>query len=169
MARRQTNSNREIQTENKDSVFLIYTLIRESIASQQTQKSSLESKASTLIAFAGGMFALLMGARETILLFPNSSQTLILIGITLFAISIIFANLVTWVRKYRVDPDPENLANHYLGIPERETQLQIISNLIARWQDNHAKLERVAFFLNLTFGVQALAFILLGIAFLLSV
>lgn len=169
MAKRQTKSSRESHTEENDSVSLIYSLSKEAIAFQSTQKNSLETKASTLIAFAGGMFALLMGARETILLFPKTSQIIITISVTFFAISITLANLVTWVRQYRIDPDPENLAKYYLGVSERDTQLQIISNLITSWQENHTLLERIAIFLRLAFLVQAIAFILLGIAFILSV
>jgi len=68
-----------------------------------------------LLAFAGGMFALLMGAREALLHIPFESQFFVLAGIILFAISVIFSSLVTWVRSYRIDPNPEALANEYLN------------------------------------------------------
>ena len=77
----------------QSSTLLIYSVINETLANQQTQKSSLETKASTLIAFAGGMFALLMGARATLILLPRNSQVLILISIAFFVASVIHLRL----------------------------------------------------------------------------
>jgi hypothetical protein len=176
MARRNTESGtknrskvKDVNATAEDSILLIYTLIRESVTSQYSRKSTLETKAGTLIAFAGGMFALLMGARETILLTPQTSKTLILVSVSLFAGSVVFSNFVTWVRQYREDPDPNKLAQHYLERSERETRLQVISNLINTWQTNHRQLERIAIYLRLAFLTQAIAFILLGIGLFFSI
>lgn len=157
-------------TGNDDSnVPLIYAVIQETLANQHAQKSSLETKASTLIAFAGGMFALLIGARETLILLPRNSQVLILMSVSLFVLSVIFANIVTWVRKYRTDPNPEKLAEKYLGLSKEDTQLQLTSNLIGTWKANRIIIERNANFLRLVFLSQLVGFILLGIALFLSV
>ena len=151
------------------SLPLIYHVIQETLSNQQTQKNSLETKASTLIAFAGGMFALMMGARETLILLPRTSQVLILISVSLFILSVISANVVTWVRKYRTDPNPETLANKYLDFSLDDTQLQLTSNLIGTWKANRILIERNANFLRFAFLSQMIGFILLGIALFLSV
>lgn len=155
--------------ESTDSVSLVYTVLKDALEFQQAQKNSLETKASALIAFAGGMFALLIGARETVILLSRTSQILILVSLFLFAVSVILANVVTWVRRYRADPNPEVLAKTYLGLSPQEIRLQLISNLISAWKSNYALLERNAIYLRLTFVIQAAAFILLGIALFLSV
>jgi hypothetical protein len=151
-----------------NSVTIIYETIKNSISTQQNQKASLENKASMLMAFAGGMFALLMGARETILLIPNDSQVFVLIGITLFAISVIFTTIVTWVRSYRIDPNPEVLAHEYINLSSDETKLQLISNMIGSWKKNSIIIERNAIVLRLAFLSQSLALTLLGIALFTS-
>jgi hypothetical protein len=156
-------------TKDANSVALIYDVIKESIAFQQSQKNSLETKASTLIAFAGGIFALLMGSRATLILLPRVSQLLLLVSVALFALSVVLCNVVTWVQRYRADPEPEALAKNYLQMPSDDTQLQLISNLIGTWKSNHITVERKASFLRFAFLSQALAFILLGVALFLSV
>jgi hypothetical protein len=87
----------------------------------------------------------------------------------MFSVSVILANLVTWVRRYRTDPNPETLAQNYLNLPLQETQLQLISNMIGSWKTNNVLIERNAIFLRITFVVQAIAFVLLGIGLLLSI
>jgi hypothetical protein len=155
--------------QDNSSVSLIYSVVKDTLAYQQGQKTSLETKASALTAFAGGMFALLMGARETLLLVEKTSQILILISVALFAVSVILANIVTWIRKYRADPDPEALAQNYLEVPLQEIQLQIISNMIGTWKTNKTLIERNAIYLRFGFLLQAIAFILLGSALFLSI
>ena len=153
----------------ENSVLLIYEVVKESLVAQQAQKNSLETNASTLIAFAGGMFALLMGSREALLLLSRVSQVLILISISSFALSVVLSNVVTWIRRYRVDPDPEGLAENYLHLPLEETKLQLVSNLIGTWKSNKDLLERNANYLRLAFLCQAIAFVLLGVSLFLSV
>jgi hypothetical protein len=150
------------------SVGLIYTVTKEALASQPTQLNSLETKASTLVAFAGGIFALLMGARETLIALPRSSQILILVSVTLFAVSVVLAFVVIWVRRYRGDPNPEQLAKKYLGSPAEDIQRQLIANLIVTWKANHELMERNANFLRYAFLTQTIAFILLGMALFVS-
>lgn len=120
------------------------------------------------MAFAGGMFALLMGARDTLLTIPDDSKIFLLIGIILFAISVVLTIIVTWVRSYRIDPNPEVLAHDYLNKTSDETKLQLISNMIGSWKDNTVLIERNATFLRAAFLVQAFAFISLGIALFTS-
>jgi hypothetical protein len=151
-----------------NSVALIYGIVKDLLSMQQNQKASLENKGSMLMAFAGGMFALLMGAREAILLTPLDSQIFVLVGISLFTISVIIAIIVTWVRSYRIDPNPEVLANEYLNKSPDEIKLQLISNMIGAWRDNSLLIERNANALRLAFLAQALAFISLGTALFLS-
>ena len=153
---------------SNNSVSLIYETVKNALSTQQSQKASLENKASMLMAFAGGMFALLMGARETILNIPFDSQIFVLIGIVLLAISVIFSTIVSWVRSYRIDPDPEALANEYLNQTIDETRLQMISNMISSWKENSAIIERNANILRLAFLSQSLAFFSLGIALFTS-
>ena len=153
---------------NDNSVTLIYEIIKTSISEQQSRKASLENKASMLMAFAGGMFALLMGAREAILLIAFSSQIFILVGIILFSISVLFATIVTWVRSYRIDPNPDVLAHEYVNQTSDETKLQLISNMIGSWKENSGIIERNAAILRLAFIAQSLAFISLGIALFTS-
>lgn len=151
-----------------NSISVIYESIKNSISAQQNQKASLENKASMLMAFAGGIFALLMGARESLLLIPINSQIFVLVGIVLFAISVIFTTIVTWVRSYRIDPNPEALAHEYINSSPDETKLQLISNMIGSWKRNSTIIERNAIILRLAFLSQSLAFISLSIALFTS-
>jgi hypothetical protein len=168
----ETPSSRTAQessgSKDETSVSLIYAVVKETLAAQPTQLNTLETKASTLIAFAGAIFALLMGARETLIVIPRTSQFLILISVTLFAVSVVLAFMVIWVRRYRGDPNPESLAQKYLASPLQTTQLQLISNLIDTWKANHALIERNANHLRFAFLTQTIAFILLGMALFVS-
>jgi hypothetical protein len=156
-------------SKDDNSLSIIFVVVKEALETQQAQKSSLETKASTLIAFAGGIFALLMGARETLLLFQRDSQILIIVSIILFSASVIFSNIVSWVRAYRVDPAPDTLAKKFLESPVQDTQLQLISNWISSWKSNRIMIERSALFLRLAYLTQAIAFILLGASLLLTI
>lgn len=153
---------------NDNSVSLIHETVRNLLSIQQSQKTSLENKASMLMAFAGGMFALLMGARETIILIPVSGQIFVLISVVLFAISVICSTIVSWVRSYRIDPNPEVLAHEYLNQPSDETKLQMISNMLGSWKENSVIIERNAIVLRVAFVSQSLAFTLLGVALFIS-
>jgi hypothetical protein len=147
----------------------VYGTIKDSLEAQQALKNTLENKASMLLGFAGVMLALLIGARETILQLSQSNQILIVTSITLFGLSVLFAIVVTWVRSYRADPNPEALAKNYLTKEPEKTRLQLISNLIGVWKDNKKILERNSVYLRLTFVAQAIAFLCLGVALLLSI
>lgn len=154
---------------DNNSVSLIYENIKDLLVTQQNQKISLENKASMLMAFAGGIFALLMGARDTIVATSLKSQMLVLIGIVFFAFSVICSTIVTWVRSYRIDPNPEVLAHEYLNHSSEETKLQIISNMIGSWKENVTIIERNAVFLRIAFISQSLAFTSLGLALFISI
>jgi len=152
----------------KNSISIIYSTTKESLSAQQTQKSVLETKSNTLIGFAGGMIALLIGAKDNIQSMQSIARLLVLISVSLFSVSILLATFVGWVRKYRSDPNPSTLANHYIDKSEQEVQLQLISNLIGTWKDNSKQLERNARVLRVALISQTLAFILLGIVFVWS-
>jgi hypothetical protein len=156
-------------TKDENSLSLIYSIVKETIGFQQVQKNSLETKANALSAFAGGMFALLMGARETLILLNETSRVLMLISIFSFFLSVILNTIVTWVRHYRYDPDPETLSKYYLESSEQEIKLQLISNLIGSWKKNKALLERNAIYMRISFISQAIGFILLGVVLFLIV
>ena len=156
-------------SKDENSLSLIYTIVKEKIEFQQVQRNSLENKANALSAFAGGMFALLMGARESLILLEEISRVLILISIILFFLSVILNTIVTWVRNYRYDPDPETLSMYYLEESEKKTKLQLVSNLIGSWKKNKIILERNGTYLRISFVAQAIAFILLGIALFITV
>jgi uncharacterized membrane protein len=147
----------------KNSTSLIYALVKDSLESQQTQKSTLETKASTLTGFAGGMIALLLGARETIISLHSTAKLLVIISIILFLCSILLATIVGWVRKYRTDPNPSSLAEHYLDKPEQDVKLQVLANQIGTWKNNSRQLEFNAVVLRIALLFQTVAFILLGI------
>lgn len=154
---------------SNDSITLIYSVLKEVLASQMDQKKSLETKASMLIAFAGGMFALLMGARDTLITLSFASQVLLVVSIALFALSVILATIASWVRRYRADPNPEILAENYLQRSEQETMLQLTSNLIGVWRRNATLLESSASFVRIAFLAQSCAFVVLGVALFLSI
>src|SRR6185436_16162152 len=103
----------------KDSVDLIYILARDSIPAQQIQKNTLEAKASTLVGFAGGMLALLLGFKDSMQTLQSLAKLLVAISVCFFLLSIFLASIVGWVRKYRYDPDPNALAENYLNKSER--------------------------------------------------
>ena len=147
----------------KSSIPIIYSVAKESLSAQQTQKSALETKSNTLIGFAGGMIALLIGAKDVIQSLHSVARLLILISISLFLISILLATMIGWVRKYRTDPNPVALAEHYLDEPEEEVQLQLITNLTNAWESNSRQMERNATILRVALFAQLIAFILLGI------
>lgn len=153
----------------ENSIVLIFESVKDSVAQQRAQKETLENKASMLIAFAGGMFALLMSARETLITLAAPNRILLLISIVLFAVSVVLCNVVTWIRRYRVDPEPKALAKNYLNMSPKQTRLQIISNTIGTWERNRKLLEDNANILRWAFICQAAAFVLLGIALFLSV
>ncbi len=156
-------------TKDENSLPLIYSTVKEAIEFQQIQKNSIEGKANALSAFAGGMFALLMGARESLILLGEINRDLILLSIIMFFVSVILNTIVTWVRHYRYDPDPETLSKYYLGKSEQETKLQLVSNLIDSWKNNKASLERNATYLKISFMAQTIALILLGVALFMTV
>lgn len=68
----------------KSSVPIIYAVTKESLSAQQTQMSAWETKSNTLIGFAGGMIALLIGAKEAIQSLPSTARLLVLISTSLF-------------------------------------------------------------------------------------
>ena len=149
---------------DENGISLIYSTIKESVESQHTQRNSLETKANALSAFAGGMFALLMGTKDILFQLSRIGKNLILLSILLFFLSVILNTIVMWVRHYRYDPNPEMLAKHYLKASEQEIKFQLISNLVGSWKNNTIILERNAAFLRVSFIAQTIGFILLGIA-----
>ena len=153
-----------MRTITKDnSVSIIYSIAKESLVTQQTQKSVLETKSNTLIGFAGGMIALLIGVKDNVQSLQAIARWLVIISIGLFLTSIILATIVGWVRKYRTDPNPSALAEHYLDESEQEIQLQLIANLSSAWECNSTLLERNATILRTALFAQLLGFMLLGI------
>ena len=152
----------------KSSVPIIYAVTKESLSAQQTQKSALDTKSNTLIGFAGGMIALLIGAKDVIQSLHSIARLLVLISTSLFLMSILLATIIGWVRKYRTDPNPSALAEHYLDESEEEVQLQLIANLSGAWESNVRQMERNATILRVALFAQTLAFILLGIVLIWS-
>jgi len=98
-----------------------------------------------------------------------TAQKCILISIALFIVSVILANMAVWIRKFRSDPNPEILAKNYLNTEPEELKLQLISNMIGSWNENHKILEKNAVYLRFTFITQMIAFILLGTALFLAI
>jgi hypothetical protein len=129
----------------------------------------LESKANTLVGFAGGMIVLLLNATKNVQALQSHFKSLVYISIGLFVLSILLATFVGWVRKFRSDPKPSVLAEQYLDKTEQEVQLQLISNFIDVWKDNSNQLERNATILRIALSAQTLAFILLGIVLIWAV
>lgn len=154
---------------DEDSLDLTFDIARDALKTQQEQKASLENKAGMLLVFAGGILALLMNAWNTIILFPLISQQIILAGVFIFSLSVLSSLRVAWVQRYRVDPNPYSLAQQYLNRTESETKLQLISNWSETWNVNMAVIERNAMLLRIAFGLQVIAFLLLGSAFGLSI
>ncbi|MCI0551480.1 MAG: hypothetical protein L0287_11030 [Anaerolineae bacterium] len=124
----------------KSSADLIYTVIKESLSAQQVQKNTLETKASTLTGFAGAMIALLIGAKTEILSLPSAAKLMVIVSVFLFSLSILFATIVGWVRKYRTDPNPQALAENYLTEAESKVKLQLIANHLGTWKNNSRQL-----------------------------
>ena len=159
-----------MEEENRSySVDLIYQISKEAILLQMNQRNSLETKASTLIAFAGVIFALSMGALDNLIQLSGLLQSLLVISVIFFFFSIILCTIVSWIRYYRLHPNIETLARKYTELPEEETKLQITSNLIDDWKSNHKRIEQNALFLRLAFIFQTIAFIILGLTLLLSI
>jgi hypothetical protein len=154
---------------NKDSINLIFSVTKDALAIQQEQKVSLENKANMLVVFAGGILALLMNAWETLLNFPVIGQQIVLISVGFFAVSVLLAFVVAWVHKYRMDPNPYELAEEFLNKTELDTQLQLISNWRATWKFNMEIIERNSLILRIAFGFQVVAFLQLGLAFAISI
>ena len=148
---------------SKSSSELIYNVVKESLSAQQVQKATLESKASTLTGFAGGMIALLLGFKDNVVSLPLVTKYLVITSIVLFLLSILLATIVGWVRKYRSDPNPQALAENYLDKTESKVKLQLISNYLGTWRNNSRQLEQNAVLLRLALIAQTLAFVLLGV------
>jgi len=151
----------------KKSTDLIYSVIKEILISQQVQKSTLETKGSTLTAFAGGMIALLIGAKDEIATLQSNAKLMVISSVILFILSIIFSTIVGWVRKYRSDPNPQTLAENYLTKTESKLKLQLIANHLGAWRNNSRQLERNAALLRIALIAQTFAFLLLGIVLVL--
>lgn len=147
----------------KNSVGLIYAIVKDSVAAQQAQKSTLDTKASTLTGFGGGMIALLLGARDIIMALPQIARLLVISSAGLFLLSIFLATIVGWVRKHRSDPNPVALAENYIDKTEQDVQLQVIANLVGAWKINSRRLENYAIMLRIGLFLQTIAFIFLGI------
>src|SRR5574338_558611 len=96
----------------KSSIPIIYLVTKDSLSAQQNQKNALETKSNTLIGFAGGMIALLIGAKDVIQSMPSVAKLLVLISVRLFLVSILLATTIGWVRKYRTNPNPSALAEY---------------------------------------------------------
>ena len=152
-----------------DSIELIFSVTKDALTIQQEQKASLENKANMLLVFAGGILALLMNAWETLLHFPVISQEIVLLSVGFFAVSVLLAFVVAWVHRYRMDPNPYELAEKFVDKPEQETKLQLISNWRATWKFNMKIIERNSFILRTAFGFQVAAFLSLGLAFAISI
>lgn len=152
-----------------DSVELIFSVTKDALTIQQEQKASLENKANMLLVFAGGILALLMNAWETLLQFPLISQEIVLLSVGFFALSVLLAFIVAWVHRYRMDPNPYELAEKFLNKTEQETQLQLIANWRATWKFNMEIIERNSLILRVAFGFQVVAFLSLGLAFAISI
>jgi hypothetical protein len=155
--------------QDENSLELIFEVARDALKAQQDQKMSLENKANMLLLFAGGIFALLMNSWNTIVHFLMASQVIILASVSFFAASVILAISAIWVQKYRIDPNPYELAQNFLNSPEEETKLQLISNWADTWKVNLNILERNSYLLRLSFLTQVIAFFLLGIALFVSI
>jgi hypothetical protein len=158
-----------VSKDDENSVSLIYNACKDALQIQEKSVNILENKANTLTAFAGGMFALLMGASDNLTKLPSSIQRLIISSIILFALSVIACTIVTWVRRYRTDPDIVSFSKDYLEKPEQDSKLQLISNFTFAWKRNAKILEGKAKFLRFAFICQSSAFTILGIALLMSV
>ena len=155
--------------DKETTVSIIYDLLRDALLEQQKQRNSLEAKSNMLTAFAGGMFALLISARVTLLSLPIIGQLLVGLSIFLFSVSVILALVATWVRKYRIDPNPEILANNYLNVRPSKLKLQLVSNMVGAWKENAKIIEQNANKLRFAFLLQTFAFLSLGIAVFLSI
>lgn len=154
---------------DKDSIDLIFSVTKDALIFQQGQRESLESKANMLLVFAGGILALLMNAWDTLVKFPVISQEIVLLSVATFAISVLLAFIVAWVHKFRMDPNPDKLAENFIDELERDTKLQLIANWRATWSYNFAITERNSLILRIAFGLQVAAFLLLGLAFAISI
>lgn len=152
-----------------DSIELIFSVTKDALVIQQEQKASLENKANMLLVFAGGILALLMNAWDTLTRFPLVSQVIVLLSVGFFALSVLLAFVVAWVHRYRMDPNPYELAEKYLKKPEQKTKLQLIANWRATWKHNMEIIERNSLFLRVAFGFQVAAFLALGLAFAISI
>lgn len=164
-----TIKNNRDSNKRKSSVKIIFDLTRDSLEVQRVQKNTLESKANTLIAFAAGIFALLMGSKNIIVTLPRFQQFLVLFSVFCLSSSVILSTVVGWVRRYRTDPDPDHLAEYYIDASEDVTRKQIIVNWLGAWKSNALLIERNAFILRLAFFSQTIGFIALGLALFLSI
>lgn len=153
----------------ENNVDIILEICKEAVSLQLQQKASIETKASALIGFSGVIFALLMGAIDTLQKLPVVNQCLIVLSIVLFAISIIISISITQVRQYRVYPNIITLSTDYIKSSELETKQQLIKNFVNNWKHNNDILERNANSLRWALRFNISAFLILGIALLLSI
>lgn len=152
----------------QNSIDFIHETTKDAITLQQTQRTSIENKANALMGFAGAVFALLMGTINILQTITIFIQMIIIFCVILFIGSVVLSLLINWTRKYRVDPEPEQLASNYLDKTESQVKLQVMSNMLDAWKSNARILERIGRLLTWAFGMQALAFILLATAILLG-
>lgn len=152
-----------------DSIDIILSTCKEKINIQMQQRTSLESKANTLSGFAGVILALLLSAIETITELDQNIQIIILIGVILFALSMLMNFVITWIRKYRFFPNISKLYKNFAMKSTMETKKALICQFIDDWEENCRRIRSISILLGISHIMQTAGFLLLALAFLWAV
>jgi len=155
--------------ETEDSIDIILSTCKEKINIQMQQRTSLESKANTLSGFAGVILALLLSAIETITKLDQKIQIIVLVGVILFALSMLTNFGITWIRRYRFFPNISKLYKNYALSSKLETKKALICQFVEDWEENGRRIGSISILLGTSHIMQAAGFLLLALAFLLAV
>ena len=159
----------EVKINHNKSLDVIYSVCKEKIDIQMQQRANIESKANSMIGFAGVIFALLVTAIDTIKNFSSEIKILLFIGIIFFGISVILAIITSWVRRYYFYPNIDVLFQKYNDMNPTDTKVELVNRFINDWQSNAKILNKRGIILQLAYFFELFGFIFFLLAILLSI
>jgi hypothetical protein len=125
-----------------ETLDLVYNEVKDALNTQFQSMEGLNTKASVLIGFVGVIIGI------SLQLYPQSNSYLFGSCMTLFMISIFFSFSAYKGKRYRKDPAPRALTEKYLREDSKKVKRQLIDNFIQSYEDNKAKIEEKAKYIN---------------------
>ena len=115
-----------------DSSNLIFDEVRRQLELQLNALESVDNKVGIMIGFNGVIFGIAASINRDII----SYLWIFRIGLIALLISLLFAVISYWFRKYAADPEPGALLKYYLNEEEQSTRKQILANYVRAYYIN---------------------------------